>query len=274
MATLFYELLESALKSYVFDKLTASSRDEITERYKNNYNPLQVSTISDIPQKIKVSHEAYLCALICNECFKPVAERNAVFDNHYFYTQNMSNERIAVYLNTFINKTAIIGIRGTDLTNTDDIRADMGIIQGDFENNTKLMRIVNNTIGVINRLISDGYEADNITITGFSLGGDVALYCGANFNTSRIITFNAGSSPLQDEVIFRNPLATNYIVSGDIISQNIEQVSPHNTEVLNIPVGSALEAHKLSTILTHIYSDYENQKRERGRYKSLSVVDF
>lgn len=271
-ATLFYELMESALKSYVFDKLTASSREEVTEKYKLNYNPLQVSTVGDIPQKIEVPHEVYLCSLICNECFKPVASRELVFDNHYFYDQNRSNERVAVYLNTFINNTAIVGIRGTDITNPDDIRADMGIVLG--EANPQLMSIVRKTIAIINSLVESGFEPDNITITGFSLGGDVALYAGTTtFLSSKIITFNAGSSPLQRDEMFRNPMAVNYVVKGDVISQNIAQISPTNTIELDIPTGSLLEAHRLTTIINHTHSDYVIQKRERGRFKTIHA-DF
>lgn len=272
MATLFYELFESALKSYVFDKLTASSREEITKKYKMNYNPVEVSTVGDIPQKTLVPHEVYLCSQICSECFVDKNARAPSFDTHYLYEWRRSNAHVAVYTNTYINKTAIVGIRGTDITNTSDLQADIGIVSGNM--NDTLKKMIVSTIKIINELIDDGFEPDNIVITGFSLGGDVALYAGGiSFRTSKVITFNAGSSPLQNEVLFRNPMAVNYVVKGDIISQNISRISPDNTIILDIPTGNLLEAHRLTTIINNIFSDYTIKQRERGRYKTINA-DF
>ena len=265
MATVFYELLEEALKSYVFDKVTASSREKVTEKYKMNYNPLQVSTISDVFQKIEIPHEAYLCGEMCNEAFKSVENRQGVFDTYYLYSRKHSTERVAVYTKTFLTNTAIVAIRGTKLTDVNDIQADMGLLTG--TGTLSFFEMVEEVKLRVMGLMNSGFDADNIILTGFSLGGDIALDLGfKTFKTSRVITFNAGSSPLQNEDMFRNQLATNYVVEGDVISQNIASVSPWNTVVLKIPAESTLKAHKLSTLIGGVYSSVE-LNRERGRFK-------
>lgn len=82
------------------------------------------------------------------------------------YDESISNDRCAVYYYKYNHKYAIIGYRGTDITNMDDIITNLNILIGNAN-----IEYVKNALDIYN-IATKKY--DSIIVCGHSLGGYVA----------------------------------------------------------------------------------------------------
>lgn len=223
-----------------------------------NHPPLQstleTSMIKENPASFKptIPRKDYLCALCCRESYKTPESRARIIDLHYQYDNQLSNDRIAVYVHNFLTGQVIIAIRGTRLTDLRDIQADIDIIFAEERNNTLIQEIISQVNQVL-IAINNKYDIqdDTVWITGHSLGGLIACYVCENLQ-SECITFNIGISPsqLSNKKVFENPRIISYVMTGDPISVS-SSIVIENTITLNPRPrpNNPLESHSLEFLI-------------------------
>lgn len=133
------------------------------------------------------------------------------------------------------NKATIV-FRATDPTNWSDIQADYYILQGDEDASSRFKSSADLTERVIQR-----FGKDNVTVTGYSLGGSQGLYMSDKFKV-KAVTFNAGFSPKDVENSWKKDysMVDAYVVPGDPIS-SYAFMSHGNLKVKAVPNYSAME---------------------------------
>lgn len=147
---------------------------------------------------------------------------------------------------TFKNRNTgevVIGVRGTDVKNINDLLTDLAIVGG-VSNFTPRQAVVNNIVQyAINK-----YGKDKVVLSGHSLGGKLSVNAANKFGIKAYI-YNAAASPLD---IFSKSnkniqdFSTNYNGNRDIISWFGSLFKKHNQAEFN---PSQSSAHTLKNFL-------------------------
>ena len=125
----------------------------------------------------EIPRVAYISAIVAQQTYNEPSKRIEYIDLHYKYYPEYSNDRIAVYLHIFLTNQAIIGIRGTRITDEDDIEADLDIIFSKDNKNSLVNKTQQETDDILEKLENRfDIETDNVVITGHSLGALIACY--------------------------------------------------------------------------------------------------
>lgn len=114
---------------------------------------------------------------------------------------------------------ATLVFRSTDVRNASDLLADTYIMAGKESKSRRFQNAEN-----VYRRAVQKYGANNVDLTGFSLGGSQALYL-SNKYKAKATVFNPGFSPEDLEHHLQHPRdysnATAYVTAGDVISNSI-----------------------------------------------------
>lgn len=118
-----------------------------------------------------ISKMAYSSARLCKIKYSDltgVNNKNGIneLEKSLVYDESISNDRCAVYYYKYNPKYAIIGYRGTDITNMDDIITNLNILIGNAN-----IDYVKNALDIYN-IANKKY--DSIIVCGHSLGGYIA----------------------------------------------------------------------------------------------------
>lgn len=235
--------------------------------------PIRTSNVEkDEMSRVKpiIPRIAYTSAIACQQSYEEPSKRQEYIDLHYKYYPEYSNDRIAVYLHLFLTNQAIIAIRGTRITDEEDLEADVDIILGKDDNSSLVSKTQTETDNILSKLKNRfDIEPDNITITGHSLGAVLAAYCSYRKGNAAYL-FNVGITGSQrmaedlpsilnhipgfdfarNSSVFKNPLITSYIMIGDPISASSSLVF-ENTVILRPvpPPTSPLQSHSLEFLI-------------------------
>lgn len=102
---------------------------------------------------------------VSKAAYKKIRPKNI---GRYKYVPTLSNTHHAVYRNP--ENKIILGVRGTRLTDTKDLKADYNILRGKkLESTERYMKAEQALKGLL-----QSYGADNVSVTGHSLGGTIA----------------------------------------------------------------------------------------------------
>lgn len=122
---------------------------------------------------------------------KKMSEKREMLDkynkNGWIVDEALTNND-ATTLRNEGRKETIVAIRGTDPRNVGDLWTDVGILLG----TTKRRRRYNEIYALVENAISK-YGREGLTLTGHSLGGELARLVGETLNI-RSVVFNKGSS--------------------------------------------------------------------------------
>lgn len=190
----------------------------------------------DVPVET-VSPQHFIHREICRTTYTFPTSRGDIDGWKYHF--EFSNATYAVYTK---NDRLIIGIRGTVSLNDiyKDIQVSIGASHSHFRN----------VIQDINKIKSffRGYDTE---ITGHSLGGLKALYYCYFTQTPGVIfnPFVPKATGLIYTLITSTPHVVKYIISGDVLSNNVLVVNPKqtNTKVLTFPGRTLTNKHAIAS---------------------------
>ena len=155
---------------------------------------------------------------------------------------------------TFRNRNTgevVVGVRGTDFKNVNDLLTDMAIIGG-VSNFTPRQAVVNNIVQyAINK-----YGKDKVVLSGHSLGAKLSVNAANKFNLKAYI-YNSATSPL--DFFSRSnkniqDFSTNYAGNRDIVSWFGSLFKKYNQSEFN---PSAKDAHSLQNFLPQTAEEIE-----------------
>lgn len=206
-----------------------------------------------------IPRSAYLAALISQQAYNSVNNRAPTIDVHYHYIKSISNDRICVYVHEFLTSQCYIGIRGTRVTDLEDIRADIAIVAGKEFNDPLTINTIKDVKAILTYLsVNFDIGQDTTTITGHSLGSLLSVY--ASYNTEcKCDCFNIGISPSQslNQNVFNNPNITSYIMEGDPIAGSSGLVIKNTVVLKPKPMpNNPLQAHSLAFLLKAVKPDF------------------
>ncbi|KNC71603.1 hypothetical protein SARC_15856 [Sphaeroforma arctica JP610] len=129
----------------------------------------------------------------------------------YVYNRGLSSTTLAVY--TSLEGQALLGIRGTKITDTKDLRADWRILRNKNVFQTqRYLEAEKALTGLI-----DTYGAGNVNVTGHSLGGTIAAKLQERYTpNSDTYVFRPGVGPFG--TLTENPNLYSEINRSDLIS--------------------------------------------------------
>lgn len=165
--------------------------------------------------------------------------------NGYLLNSRYSDNTTAVYFNESQNHL-IIGYRGTKVTDVRDILTDLRLT---FEDDTETLVRFNQDLRKFKNIIASFPSTIRITLTGFSLGGSVAIFINSKSDlVNEVIVFNPGVSRsnlmnIQSADNLTIIRTTNDPISALSVSTNVQ--------IKTIPGKDGLiPTHKLENFLT------------------------
>lgn len=233
-------------------------------RHPQEASTLNTAIIKDnfAPFTPTLPRDAYLGALIAQQSYNKPEDRAQSLDIHYKYISNLSNDRICVYVHQFLTGIAYIGVRGTRVSDLEDIRADARIVMGN-EYEDPLVKTTNQQVRNILNTLQTTYDIgqDTTTLVGHSLGG--LLICYAGFQTQcKIDCFNIGIAPTQSGgVVFNNQNITSYVMETDPIAASSGFVIKDTVVLRPKPMpNNPLQAHSLAFLINRTKPEFPIRK--------------
>jgi hypothetical protein len=178
-----------------------------------------VDTIKVPRKNYKFDENESLAYTLSDESYKRPNERKKKIGD---YSIDYNSEDSVVYKNPN-TKEVIVGFRGTNPRNQQDIISDLGIITHTEDYNNRF----NNSLKMIKSL----QEQNKVKlIAGSSLGGSISRYVSDKTGVPSV-TFNSGSSPFLKNKKIKT--SKDFIISGDPVSKNIQGAIVLKPSVIN-----------------------------------------
>jgi hypothetical protein len=187
----------------------------------------QNDILSQIHQTQQIQREHSNAFHASNAAYGESKNHQILLDRGYSRDEQLSNKHASIYYNPY-EKHTILAYRGTQLTDPEDLKADLDIAANTQHNNVAFK--------TARSLYETTFKKYNnpITITGHSLGGSKALNVASTYKT-KAITFNPGISA------FGQDIGDSFVYhkQGDIVSSRFRG----KKENINVSSGG----HSLST---------------------------
>lgn len=175
----------------------------------------QNDILSHIHQTQQTQREHSNAFHASNAVYGESKNHQVLLDRGYSRDEQLSNKHASIYHNPTENHT-ILAYRGTQLSDPEDLKADLDIALNKQHNNQAFK-----TARTLYETTTKKYNTP-LTITGHSLGGSKALDVAKTYNT-KAVTFNPGISAFGEDT----GNSTVYHKQGDIVSSRFKGKNTH-----------------------------------------------
>jgi hypothetical protein len=194
----------------------------------------------------ELNDDEKIALIVAKESYETTPKRFIPSNNGMY---ELVYQQTTQYFKPYVNherKTIMIGVRGTEVSDTNDLIEDFHIIRqdlnkGSFVEQSQRINMLREKISTLRRLYS-GYS---IVLSGHSLGGRLAKEVSRNDSSIRAITFNAGGLDRTQNVLDSNrtnitdiTTGTDAISLGSLLNQNVKVYNPRG-------LGVSIDSHKL-----------------------------
>jgi hypothetical protein len=179
----------------------------------------QIEQDEQIPRDFSDNSYNIKLANFANEVYVDKNSRKSLLLNHK-YIDNFSNKNLSTYVDDQDN-SIVISIRGTVVSDYNDIISDIGIVGGD---NEILLQRISEYKKIIDKTI-EKYPNYNVVLTGHSLGGYLVQELVKHYDTFQGIVFNPATSLSNVNTENPNPNIIGYRTTGDPVSLGYSNVN-------------------------------------------------
>lgn len=210
----------------------------------------------------RVDYDVKVCCLASRDVYKKQGDRKDL-DWQFKYVPKFSDERTGVYLATQgLARALLIASRGTaDVT---DIVTDIDLAFGRESQNNMIKLQTQKIMAIRNHFVGNGIvDADNVYLTGHSLGGFYSLVAHYRLPNTVAYIFNPGfpstsllpkSLKLEIHKMLDAKFITNYIVAGDLIALPTQGLIGQEVILRPSPEPTSLrQAHSIDYLNSIIY---------------------